>query len=125
TEVPKSYPDLMTAHFGVYTDFPLPKLPVRLNLGFIQWIDAVSSALDSSVPFRVVTHLGGGIAFQLPTHKWLKYGDDPAWVRIGVRSSLTSYALDILESTSNKTFDQELPSPLENLTLSVGMDVPF
>jgi hypothetical protein len=125
TEIPKSYPDLMTTHFGAYTDFPLPMLPVRLNFGYIQCIDAISSALNSTVPFRVVTHLGGGIAFQLPTHKWLHYGEFPAWVRVGLRSSLTSYALDIFENKAEKAYDQNLPSPLENLTLSLGLDVPF
>ncbi len=125
TKVPKVYPDIMSTHLGLYTDFTIPWTPVRFNFGFIQCLDGIASSVDYMVPYRVTTHVGGGVALRLAFHKWLNFGQGPSWLRFGVRSSLVSYAMDVFERDINHAYDEELPSPLENLSMSVGLDLPF
>lgn len=124
-EIPKSFPDIYTIFFGLYTDFPIPKTPVRLNFGFIHRSDGFADKSSYSVPYRISTHLGGGIAFQLPLNEWINFGEYKSWVRIGIRSSLTSYALNIIDIEASESDRKKLPSPFESMAFSMGMDMPF
>ncbi len=125
TKIPKTYPDIMSTHFGVYSDFKLPWLPVRVNAGFIQCMDGLGNSIDQMTPYRITTHVGGGVALQLPVYKWIHIGEHPSWLRLGIRSSLINYAMDIVERDANQAYDEDMPSPLENISVSLGLDVPF
>ncbi|MDZ7295849.1 MAG: hypothetical protein ONB14_10580 [candidate division KSB1 bacterium] len=124
-EAAQDYPDLTSAYVGAYLDIPLPWLPVRLNAGVLQRADALQTDRDYFAPFRVVSHVGAGAAFRLPLARWLSLGDQPAWLRLGVRSSLTSVALKLFTERTNTPQDRVLPALNETLALGMGVDFPF
>ena len=124
-EVPQTYPDIYSGYFGLYMDFPLPKLPVRFNAGFITRSDGVMNETDFNIPFRVVSHVGAGLAFRLPTHEWFHFGHEHSWLRFGVRSSLTSYAVEILKAEMTETDNEKIPPAFESIAWSIGLSLPF
>lgn len=124
-EVPERMPDLSSLSFGVYLHTPLPKLPVRVNVGFITRTDGIRSKDSFLTPYRVVSHVGMGVAARLPINRWLHLNDHANWLRIGIRSSLVSWMLDAFEEGGGQTTRTSLPSLGDNLSVSVGMDVPL
>ncbi len=124
-DMAQGYPDLSSAYVGAYLDIQLPVLPVRLNAGILQRADAVQTSRDYFAPFRVVSHVGAGVAVRLPLAKWLALGDQPSWLRLGVRSSLTSVALKLFTEKTDTPQDRVLPALNETLALGLGLDLPF
>jgi hypothetical protein len=124
-EMAQDFPDLSSAYVGVYLDVPLPWLPVRLNAGVLQRADAVQTEHNFFAPFRVISHLGAGVAVRLPLARWLALGTQPSWLRIGVRSSLTSVALKLFTEKTEAPEKQVLPKVTETLALGMGLDFPF
>lgn len=114
---PSDLPDLRSIYGGLYMDFKIPALPVRLNTGVIHRSDAIEGDEDEFIPYRVVTHVGAGLAIQL--------GSKPYWLRFGVRSSLTELVLENFEENSEKTLKNSLPSIFDNLAFSCGLEIPL
>jgi len=124
-EIPKSYPDIYSATLGIYTEFPIPKTPVRLNLGFISRSDGIMNNIDFGVPYRIVSHVGAGLALKLPTRQWFQFGQEDSWLRFGARSSLTSYALNVFESNVEEMKLAHIPSAFESIAWSLGLTVSY
>lgn len=123
-DIPKFNPDVYSISFGAYTEFPIPKLPIRFNAGIISRSDGIIDGSNAMVPFRLVSHIGGGVAFKLPTHEWLGIGTTHSRLRIGLRSSLTSYIIDLVESKAKETTSKSTPQ-LSTMAFSFGLAVPF
>ena len=125
-DIPKSFPNIYSTSFGVYSTFPIPKLPVRFNVGFITSSDGIMDNAEFSVPFRIVSHIGGGLSFKLPTHRWLDMGKEPAWLRLGVRSSLTSFVTRAIEAEANEAaISLDTSALFESAALSFGLTIPY
>lgn len=124
-EMAQDVPDLSSAYVGAYLDVPLPALPIRLNAGVLQRIDAVQTKHDFFAPFRVVSHVGAGAAVRLPLARWLAMGNQPSWLRVGVRSSLTSVGLRLFTEKTEAPEKRVLPKVTETLALGMGLDFPF
>jgi hypothetical protein len=124
-DVPQIAPDLLSTYLGVYLDWPLPWLPIRVNAGGIYRSDSFMHDEDTLAPFRITTHIGGGVAMKMPFHRWFKLGDEPGWLRFGVRSSLTSIAVDAIEKQTKDPENRSLPNAAESLAMSIGIEFPF
>ncbi len=124
-DVPQNVPDLLSTYLGAYIDIPLPWLPVRINAGGVYRSDSFMNDESTVAPFRVTTHIGGGVAVKMPFNRWFKIGDQPGWLRFGVRSSLTSVALDIIEQQTIDPESKTIPNAVESLATSVGLEFPF
>lgn len=124
-EIPVSPPDMSSITLGAYLDFPVPKTPVRFNVGFIQRTDGVWGMDRSFIPYRVLAHTGAGVAVRLPFYKWLNIGDRSGWFRFGLRSSLTSLTLNAFKKQASDTHNEALPSLTESLGLSIGFELPL
>jgi hypothetical protein len=124
-EIPVSPPDLGSITFGAYLDFPVPMTPVRLNVGIIHRSDGVWTEDQSFIPFRVLAHVGAGIAIKIPYYKWLSIGNRPGWLRLGLRSSLTGMTLSAFEKKTSETKNEALPSLTDAMALSIGFEVPL
>ncbi len=124
-DVPQSTPDLLSTYLGAYIDIPLPWLPLRINAGGVYRSDSFMSDDSTLAPFRVTTHIGGGIAIKMPFNRWFKIGDEPGWLRFGVRSSLTSVALEIMRKQIMDAEDKTITNAVESLAMSVGLEFPF
>ncbi|MBN1482038.1 hypothetical protein EH223_06935 [candidate division KSB1 bacterium] len=123
-DIPTSYPDIYSGSFGLYTEFPIPNLPVRFNTGIIIRSDGIVDGSKALLPLRNVAHLGGGLAFKVPVHEWLSIGSSHSWLRLGIRSSLTSFIIDAAESNSEDTTSKSTPK-LSSAAFSFGLTVPF
>jgi hypothetical protein len=121
-ELPQKRPDFTSLIAGVYAEFPLPWLPMRLNAGFLSRTDAIVNEKEVIVPYRVVSHIGAGIAVRLPLGRWIGWGDGPSWLRLGVRSSLASMALDIMKKDQKGAKSRSLPPLTETLGISAGLE---
>ncbi len=124
-EMAEDFPDLSSAYLGAYVDIPLPLLPVRLNAGVLQRADALQTGSEDFAPFRVVSHVGAGLAVRLPIARWLSIGTQPSWLRIGLRSSLASVALKAFTEKTDEPLERVLPKVTETLALGMGLDLPF
>ncbi|MBN1999679.1 hypothetical protein JW935_19145 [candidate division KSB1 bacterium] len=124
-DIPVAPPDLASFYTGAYIDFPLPRTPVRLNTGFFYRTDGLWSEDKALIPFRVLAHVGMGAGIKMPWYQWIKIGDHPGWLRLGLRASLAGYSLETFEKNTSDTKDQSLPSIFDNLTLSLGFEVPL
>jgi hypothetical protein len=124
-EMAQDFPDLSSAYLGAYVDIPLPLLPVRLNAGVLQRADALQTGSDYFAPFRVVSHVGAGLAVRLPIARWLTLSNEPTWLRVGVRSSLASLAVKAFTEKSEEPLERVLPKVTETLALGMGLDLPF
>ncbi|MBN1464727.1 hypothetical protein JXA02_03120 [candidate division KSB1 bacterium] len=124
-DIPHKFPDVYAATIGLYTDFAIPKTPLRLNIGFISRSDGVMSDENWIVPFRALSDVGAGLAFKLPTQRWFQIGQQDCWLRLGVRSSLASYALSFIETSAEEVKNKQLPSPFESIACSCGLTASF
>ncbi len=122
---PRELPDLRSIYGGVYVDFSLPFAPVRFNAGLIHRSDAIEGEKDEFIPYRVVTHVGAGLAVELPLNRWIGLGFEPYWLRFGLRSSLASFTLDAFENEFKDTVDKDLPPLFDNIALSCGLEIPL
>lgn len=124
-DIPEKEPDLTSIYFGIYIYTPIPKTPVRINIGVVNRTDGVRSKESYLTPFRVVSHIGMGVSVRLPLNRWMHINNQENWLRCGLRSSLASWMLNSFEEDGKKTTKQSLPSLTENLSLSLGLDFPF
>jgi hypothetical protein len=124
-EVPTSPPDLGSLTVGTYLDIPIPYTSARFNLGFIQRSDGVWGQGKTFVPFRILAHVGTGIAFKVPYYKLIHLGQDSGWFMLGLRSSLTSTALNLFQDKTSNTKAESLPSLTKNVALSCGIQLPL
>ncbi len=124
-QIPVQYPEFGAATFGVYVAFPIPFTPIRLNAGLLSRTDGVMSSQDHITPYRVTTHLTAGTAIRLPLNRWFGIGKSPAWIRIGVRSSLISMALSGIEENINEPESKRIPPIDKTLGLSLGLETPL
>jgi len=124
-DVPQIMPDLLSTYLGAYIDMPLPWLPIRVDAGGIYRSDSFMSDASTVAPIRVTTHIGGGVSIKTPFNRWFKLGDQPGWLRVGVRSSLTSVAMSVIEKQVADPEDESLPNVFENLAMSLALEVPF
>ncbi|HDQ45976.1 MAG TPA: hypothetical protein ENN17_10855 [bacterium] len=124
-QIPVRYPEFGSTHFGLYCDLPVPIIPVRFNLGLLVRTDGIWSSSKRITPYRVTTHLAGGTAVRLPLSRRLGIGRNPAWVRIGVRSSLMSLALSVVEDNIRDPERKRIPPIHKTLGLSVGIETPL
>jgi hypothetical protein len=123
--LPQANPDVYSTIFGIYTDFPLPMLPMRFNAGFTAQMDGVMDETDLAVPYRTIAHAGAGLAFKLPLDAWLGIGDEPGWFRIGARTSLAPHLLDSYISKLNEASDLEAGSVFDRMAWSFGLMIPY
>jgi hypothetical protein len=125
-ELSDTFPGTGSFHAGVYMDFPIPSTPLRFNSGFIQYTDAIRTTEDDFVPYRVVSHLGMGLAMKVPLLQWVGIAQKrSSWLHLGVRSSLTSLVLGEMEKEAKDAREESLPSLTENLALSFGLSTPL
>jgi len=124
-EIPKSFPDISSVSVGAYSEFPLPKLPVRFNIGFLTRTEAVTNEDGFGVPYRVISHTGAGLAFKLPFDKWFNIGEEPGWFRVGVRSSLTPLVLGFLTTDLEDASEPRVDSLFKRVAWSFGLTIPY
>lgn len=124
-QIPIEYPEFGDVAFGIYCAFPVPFTPIRLNAGLLSRTDGVMSSREHITPYRVTTHLTAGTAIRLPLNRWFGIGESPAWVRIGVRSSLISMALTGIEENINEPESKRIPPIDKTLGLSFGLEAPL
>ena len=124
-QVPDAYPDLGSMTFGLYTDLPLPWLPVEVNVGYIQKVEGVQTRIDNLIPLRVTSHIGAGAGVKFPFNQWIGVGEQPSWLRFGLRSSMVSMAFNLFEQEANDTRNKSLPSLWDTVALSIGLETPL
>ncbi len=124
-EIPKTNPELYSSFLGLYSDFPLPKLPLRLNIGLTARMDGVVDKTSLRIPYRTVAHVGAGVAFKLPLDKWAGIGKEPGWFRIGVRSSLAAQVLDSYVAKLEDASNVKTGSLFDRIAWSFGLMVPY
>ncbi len=124
-EVPRVHPDIYSTFFGVYTDFPLPMLPIRLNAGFTARMDGLLDETEVMLPYRTIAHAGAGLAFKLPLDAWLNIGEEPGWFRIGVRTSLAPRVLDNYVRKLQDASDLKATSIFDRTAWSFGLMIPY
>ena len=124
-EVPQITPDFLSTYMGAYIDWPLPWLPIRVNAGVIYRSDSFMPEESTVAPYRITTHIGGGVAMKFPFDRWFNLGEQPAWLRLGVRSSLASVAVDVIEKQALDPENRSLPNVFENIAMSIGLEFPF
>ena len=124
-DVPQVAPDILSTYFGAYIDMPLPWLPIRVNAGGIYRSDLFMSEESSFEPIRAMAHIGGGVSIKTPFHRWFNLGEQHGWLRLGVRSSLASAYMEVIENVIENPEDKSLPNIFENLAMSLALEVPF
>ncbi len=124
-QLPDTYPDLGSMTFGIYADIPLPWLPIEVNTGYIQKVEGIQTRVDKLIPLRVTSHVGAGVGVKFPFNRWMGMGEQPSWLRVGLRSSLVSMAFDLFEQEADKTHSKSLPSIWDTVALSVGLETPL
>lgn len=124
-QVPQANPDLYSTSFGIYSDFPLPLLPVRFNIGLTARMDGIVDESSVTIPYRTIAHIGAGLAVKLPFDKWFNIGAEPGWFRIAARSSLAPYALDGYVSKLEEASELEAGSVFDRMAWSFGLMLPY